>query len=85
MLSPERRRTATIKALIPSKLLTLTHASLRALALGDAEAGHQVMLNLARFIAERFSEKARLVGSLDDEIERLRLELHEATERARGF
>lgn len=84
ILSPERQRTATIRALIPSKVLTLTHGSLRALAMGDAEAGHQVMLNLARFIAERFSEKARLVGSLDAEIERLTLALRDAKERARS-
>ena len=83
ILSPERRRTATIRALIPTKLLTLTHGSLRSLALGDAEAGHQVMLNLARFIAERFSEKARLVGDLDNELERLRGQLREAKERGR--
>ncbi|WP_181234561.1 Crp/Fnr family transcriptional regulator [Enhygromyxa salina] len=83
--SPERRRTATIRALLPSRLLTLTHAALRALALGDAEAGHQVMLNLTRFIAERFAEKARVVASLDEELERLRLELHEANERLRGL
>lgn len=83
ILSPERRRTATIRALIPSKLLTLSHGALRSLAFGDAEAGHQVMLNLARFIAERFSEKARLVGELDAEVQRLRAELREAHERAR--
>ncbi|KIG17668.1 hypothetical protein DB30_02943 [Enhygromyxa salina] len=82
IVSPERRRTATIRALVPSKLLVLTHAALRSLALGDAEAGHQVMLNLTRFIAERFAEKARLVGSLDEEIERLRLELREAKQGA---
>ena len=83
ILSPERQRTATIVALIPSKVLSLNHASLRAMALGDSEAGHQVMLNLARFIAERFSEKARLVAGLDAEILRLRGELRELREKNR--
>jgi CRP-like cAMP-binding protein len=77
LLSPERRRTATVRALIPSKVLSLNHHALRSLALGDSEAGHQVMFNLARFIAERFSEKTRLVAQLDEEIERLRERLDE--------
>jgi CRP-like cAMP-binding protein len=77
MLSPERRRTATVRALVPSRLLVLDHRALRSLALGDAEAGYQVMLNLARFIAERFSEKARLVTQLDDELARVQEQLDE--------
>jgi CRP-like cAMP-binding protein len=85
MLSPRPRRTATIEALIPSKVLVLEQQALRSLSLGDPEAGYQVMANLARFIAERFAEKTQLVGQLDDEIERLREQLHEAKERARGL
>jgi CRP-like cAMP-binding protein len=81
LLSPERRRTATVRALIPSKVLSLNHHALRSLALGDSEAGHQVMFNLARFIAERFSEKARLVGQLDEELEQLREQLDDLSKR----
>lgn len=80
LLSPERRRTATVRALIPSKVLSLNHHALRSLALGDSEAGHQVMFNLARFIAERFSEKTRLVGQLDEELERLRERLDDLSD-----
>lgn len=80
ILSPERRRTASVTALIPSKVLALNHHALRSLALGDSEAGHQVMLNLARFIAERFAEKTRLVAQLDEELARVREQLHEAIE-----
>jgi CRP-like cAMP-binding protein len=81
LLSPERRRTATVRALIPSKVLSLNHHALRSLALGDSEAGHQVMFNLARFIAERFSEKARLVAQLDEELDQLRERLDELADR----
>src|SRR5690606_11335394 len=35
ILSPERRRTASVTALIPSKVLALNHHALRSLALGD--------------------------------------------------
>jgi CRP-like cAMP-binding protein len=82
LLSPERRRTATVRALIPSKVLALNHNALRSLAAGDPEAGHQVMFNLARFIAERFSEKTRLVAQLDEEVARLRERLEELSELA---
>jgi CRP-like cAMP-binding protein len=85
VLSPARQRTATICALIPSRLLALNHHALRSLALGDPDAGHQVMFNLARFIAERFGEKARLVSELDDELERVREELAELKDKTRGF
>lgn len=82
LFSPGTRRTAIVEALIPSRVLALTPAALRNLALGDPEAGYQVMFNLARFTAERFAEKSRLVGRLDAELERLR---DEAAERdARG-
>lgn len=85
VLSPARQRTATIRALIPSRVLSLNHHALRALALGDSEAGHQVMFNLARFIAERFGEKARLVAQLDDELERVHAELTELKDKTRGY
>lgn len=84
LLSPKRRRTATVKALVPSKALVLTHSALRALNQGDPEAGFQVMLNLARFIAERFSQKAQVVSSLDRQLAELQRELAEQRERARG-
>lgn len=80
LLSPERRRTATIRALIPSKVLALNHSALRSLAAGDSEAGHQVMFNLARFIAERFAEKTRLVAQLDEELARVREQLDDLAE-----
>lgn len=72
LFNPGTRRTAIVEALIPSRVLALKPAALRNLALGDPEAGYQVMFNLARFTAERFGEKSRLVGRLDAEIERLR-------------
>jgi hypothetical protein len=75
MFSPGTRRTALVEALIPSRVLVLTPTALRNLALGDPEAGYQVMFNLARFTAERFGEKSRLVGQLDAEIERLSNEM----------
>jgi CRP-like cAMP-binding protein len=77
MFSPGTRRTAVVEALIPSRVLALTPTALRNLALGDPEAGYQVMFNLARFTAERFSEKSRLVGQLDAEIDRLSNEMAE--------
>jgi CRP-like cAMP-binding protein len=79
IFSPQTRRTAIVEALIPSRVLALTPAALRNLAMGDPEAGYQVMFNLARFTAERFGEKSRLVGRLDAELERL---TKQAAERA---
>lgn len=81
MFSTGHRRTAIVEALIPSRVLALTPAALRNLALGDPDSGYQVMFNLARFVAERFGEKSRLVGRLDAEIERLRDELAERDAR----
>lgn len=84
LLSPSRQRTATVRALVPSKVLVLTHSALRALNDGDPEAGFQVMLNLARFIAERFGQKNRLVGELDRELADTRHKLTQVRERLRG-
>ncbi|HLT35344.1 MAG TPA: cyclic nucleotide-binding domain-containing protein, partial [Enhygromyxa sp.] len=50
LFSPETRRTAIVEALIPSRVLALTPAALRNLALGDSDSGYQVMFNLARFM-----------------------------------
>lgn len=71
ILSPETQRALAVVALTPGRILALTRAALRNLALGDPEAGYQVMFNLARITAERFGEKSRLVGRLDAELERL--------------
>jgi len=83
IFSPQTQRTAIVEALIPSRVLALTPSALRNLALGDPEAGYQVMFNLARFTAERFGEKSRLVGRLDAEIERLTKEAAEREARER--
>lgn len=72
LLSPTTPAFAEVRALIPSKVLALGPQALRKLALGDPEAGYRVMFNLARFLAERFSEKTRLVEHLDLELDRLR-------------
>jgi len=72
VLSPGGERTASVQALTPAKVLALDDAALCALNSGDPEAGYLVMINLARFIAERFRERARLVGRLEREIRDLR-------------
>ncbi|EDM75625.1 cyclic nucleotide-binding protein [Plesiocystis pacifica SIR-1] len=70
--SPEDGRSASAKALIPSKVIALDGAALKALTFGDPEAGHQVMVNLARFVAERFHERVKVGLRLERELDELR-------------
>ena len=69
VLSPAPSRTANVRALMRSRVLGFDQGALRSMTFGDPEAGYQVMFNLARFVAERFRERVRIMARLEKALE----------------